>query len=372
MRQEGASADQYDIAIIGAGPVGMYAAFYAGMRDLRTLVLEALPRPGGQITALYPEKYIYDVGGFPAILGRDLVAALYKQSTQFGADFRFNEPVERLEWVERGRIRLVTPEGIYWSKAVIICAGLGAFEPNRLSVPGAAELEGRGVYYAVRKKDEFLGRRLLIVGGGDTAVDWALELRKWARSITLIHRFDYFEAHQRSVQALLESEVTVRICHELRAIQGDDHVRRAVIVDNRTGVESVLDVDAVLICIGLKANLGPIRHWGLELDGRYVRVNARMETNLPGVYAAGDIAKQAGVDKMNLIAHGFGEATVAVGYATRFIHPHARVFPGHSSRRKGMKYAPTPMRPAAVPQEKSTFTDTDARVESLEREMNDE
>jgi thioredoxin reductase len=335
-------ADPYDVAVIGAGPTGLYAAFYAGMRNLRTLVLEALPRPGGQITALYPEKYIYDVGGYPAILGRDLVAELFKQAGQFGADFRFNERVESLEVLEPGRLRLTTTEGVYFSRTAIVCAGLGAFEPNRLAVPGVAELEGQGVHYAVRRREDFLGRRLLIVGGGDTAVDWALELHRWAREVTLIHRFDYFEAHARSVQALFESPVRVLVRHELRAVRGDGRVREAVIVDHAAGVEKVLAVDDVLICIGLKPNLGPIQHWGLLLDGRHVLVNSRQETNLPGLYAAGDIAFQEGVEKMYLIACGFAQAALAVGYAARFICPKARVFHGHSSQRKGMRYAPTP------------------------------
>ncbi len=163
--------DEYDVTVIGAGPVGLFAAFYAGMRNLRTLVLEALPRPGGQITALYPEKYIYDVGGFPAILGRDPVSELYKQSNQFGADFRFNERVESLALLEPGHLRLTTTEATYSSRTAIIAAGIGAFQPNRLTVASAAEFEGRGVSYVVREREKFLGRRLLVVGGGDTAVD---------------------------------------------------------------------------------------------------------------------------------------------------------------------------------------------------------
>jgi len=334
--------DGYDVAIIGAGPTGLFAAFYAGMRNLKTLALEALSRPGGQITALYPEKYIYDVGGYPAILGRDLVAELYKQGSQFGADFRFNERVENLEVLEPGRLRLTTPEGVYFSKTAILCAGLGAFQPNRLSVPGAAELEGRGVGYIVREREKFLGRRLLIVGGGDTAVDWALELRNWAREITHIQRFDYFEAHQRSVAALYDSDAQVLTQHELKAIRGDGWVQEVTIFNNQTGAERILNVDEVLICIGFKADLGPIKNWGLALKGRNIVINNHMETNLPGVYVAGDIGLMDGEVSMNLIANGFGQATIAVGYASRFIHPEARVFHGHSSQRKGMKYAPTP------------------------------
>jgi thioredoxin reductase (NADPH) len=336
------SVGSYDVAVIGAGPVGLFAAFYAGMRNLKTLVLEALPRPGGQIAALYPEKYIYDVGGYPAILGRDLVAELYKQANQFGADFRFDERVEALEVLEPGRLRLTTTEGAYDSRTAILGAGIGAFQPNRLDAPGVAELEGHGISYVVREREKFLGRRLLIVGGGDTAVDWALELRHWASQVTLVHRFDYFEAHQRSVLALHDSPVNVLIQHELKSVAGNGRVQEAVVYDSVTGAERTLGVDDVLICIGFRADLGPIHDWGLRLDGRHVVVNHRTETTLPGVYAVGDLARPEDGVNMNLIAYGFGQAALAVGYANQFIHPQARLFHGHSSHRKGMKYAPSP------------------------------
>jgi thioredoxin reductase (NADPH) len=313
--------DEYDVTVIGAGPVGLFTAFYAGMRNLRTLVLEALPRPGGQITALYPEKYIYDVGGFPAILGRDLVAELYKQSSQFGADFKFGERVESLALLEPGYLRLTTNEASYSSKTTIIAAGIGAFQPNRLTVSGAAEFEGRGVSYVVREREKFLGRRLLVVGGGDTAADWSLELRNWASEVTLIHRFDYFEAHQRSVLALQDSQVKVHTQNELVCVSGNGVVERAVIRDNVTGDERTLFVDDILVCIGFRADLGPINHWGLDLDGRKIAVNRRTETSIPGVYAVGDVAQPEDGVNMNLIAYGFGQATLAVGYASHFIHP---------------------------------------------------
>ncbi len=340
---------EYDLAIVGAGPTGLFAAFYAGMRNLRTLVLEALSRPGGQITALYPEKYIYDVGGIPAVLGRDLVADLYKQGSQFGADFRFGERVERLDAIEPTRLRLATTEGVYSSKAAILCAGLGAFHPNRLDVPGVRELEGRGVSYVVRRREDFLGRRLLVVGGGDTALDWALDLRNWAREVTLIHRLEHFEAHERSVAALRDSSVPVLTGHELRAVKGDDWLREAVIVDNRTGVERTLKLDEALICTGFKADIGPIKDWGLALNGRHSLASPSLETSVPGVFAAGDIVVQEGVARMNLIATGFGHAALAVGQAARFVRPGASVFHGHSSQRKGMRYAPTPGAPEEPP-----------------------
>jgi thioredoxin reductase (NADPH) len=351
-----ADADGYDLAILGAGPTGLFATFYAGMRNLKTLVLETLSRPGGQIAALYPEKYIYDVGGLPAVLGRELVAELYKQANQFGADFRFGERVEELERIAPGELRLTTAEGTYVAKVAVICAGLGAFAPNRLDVPGAAELENRGISYVVRRREDFLGRRVLVVGGGDTALDWALELRQWAREVTLIHRFEHFEAHQRSVVAVRGSNVRVLTQHELKAVKGESWLREAVIADMRTGAEQTLGLDEALICIGFKADLGPMQNWGLALSGRHVLASAALETSLAGVFAAGDILLQEGVARMNLIATGFGHAALAVGQAARFLRPAAPVFHGHSSQRKGMKYAPTPgagEEPAADPEPKA-------------------
>ena len=334
----------YDVAIIGAGPSGLFAAFYAGMRDLKTIVFEALERPGGQLAALYPEKYIYDVGGFPAILARDLVQQLWKQARQFDAEFHFDEAVEHLEVEPETEHKLLhTRLGAYRAKTVVICAGVGAFEPNRLRVPGAAEFEGKGVHYIVRNKDIFLGRRLLIVGGGDTAVDWALELQNWAREITLIHRFDYFEAHERSVVALSQSKVHVLTNHVLRAVEGDDWVRAAIIGHTQLEDERRLEVDDILICIGFRSNIGPIKKWGLEIEKRAIRTNGHMATNLPGVYAAGDITLPEDAPKMNLIANGFAQAAIAINVANRYIYPKSRVFPGHSSQKKGMKYAPTPV-----------------------------
>jgi thioredoxin reductase (NADPH) len=194
----------------------------------------------------------------------------------------------------------------------------------------------------VREREKFLGRRLLVVGGGDTAVDWSLELRNWAREVTLIHRFDYFEAHQRSVLALYDSQVNVHTQNELVCVSGNGMVEQAVIRDNVTGDERALSVDDILVCIGFRADLGPINHWRLNLQGRKIAVNRQTETSIPGVYAVGDVAHPEDGTSMNLIAYGFGQATLAVGYASHFIHPKERVSHGHSSQRKGMKYAPAP------------------------------
>ena len=182
-------------------------------------------------------------------------------------------------------MQLTTAEGTYSSKTAIIAAGIGAFQPNRLNVAGASEFEGRGVSYVVREREKFLGRRLLVVGGGDTAVDWSLELRNGASEVTLIHRFDYFEAHQRSVLALYDSQVKVHTQNELMCVSGNGVVERAVIRDHVTENERTLKVDDILVCIGFRADLGPINHWGLNLQSRRIEVNRQTETSIDVTYS---------------------------------------------------------------------------------------
>ena len=321
--------DSFDLAIIGGGPTGLFAAFYAGLRGMRTVLIDALPELGGQLAVLYPEKYIYDVPGFPKILARDLVKLLVEQALQFNPTVRFEEQVTNLLPEPDGRITVATTGGSYGSRAVLIAAGVGAFAPNKLDAPGVARLEGKGVLYFVRSKAELAGKRLLIVGGGDSAVDWALNLQDTAQSITLIHRRDQFRAHEHSVRDLHASPTDIKLFYELREVHGVDRVEAATILNNQTGEEVVLPIDAVLLTLGFKADMGPIKNWGLSLEKRSLRVNSSMATTMPGVFAAGDIA--ATDIKLDLIAVGFGQAAVAVNAAKTYIDPKARLFPGHSS-----------------------------------------
>jgi len=321
--------DLYDVTIIGAGPTGLFAAYYAGFRGFRTKLIDSQPDLGGQITALYPDKYIYDVAGFPKILGKDLVANLVEQAMQYEPTVCLNEEVRTLQHGPDGIIELGTPLGRHRSRVVIITAGIGAFTPKTYRRPELDRYEGRGLYFAVRRKEEFRDKTLLVVGGGDSALDWALNLLPYARSITLIHRRDGFRAHADSVRKLFASPITVKVFYELWALRGDPNVEEAVIVNNRTGQEEVLRVDAVLAFLGLVSNLGPIAQWGLQLEGDAIVVNTKMETNLPGVYAAGDVVTFPG--KLKLIATGFGEAATAVNNAATYLDPQASAFPGHSS-----------------------------------------
>jgi thioredoxin reductase len=330
-RPKGETMDIYDILLVGAGPTGLYGAFYAGMREMRTMIIEALPEPGGQLAVLYPEKLIYDVAGLPRIQAKDLVRNLVEQIEQWHPTLCFSERATGLNRLEEGIWQVTTEKGMHYARTVVIAAGIGAFRPNRLDVPSIAQFEdGGGVHYFVQDKNPFYRKNLLVVGGGDSAVDWALNLKDYAKSVTLIHRREGFRAHESSLAQLAKSNVRVLTHYEIRRLEGGGVVDQAVIFDNRTDEETTIQVDAVLLNLGFKANLGAIKDWGLEFDGRYIRVNPRQETNLPGVYAAGDVCKQTDVEALNLISTGFGQAAMAVNHAFSYITGKS-VFPGHSS-----------------------------------------
>ena len=332
----------FDIIIIGAGPSGLFGAFYAGMRELSCLLLDVLPQPGGQITALYPEKKIFDTPGLPSIVGKDLVRNLMEQASQWDTAFALGEQAQTLQPVtlpeggEGWAIR--TDKAEHHARAVVIAAGIGAFRPMKLQNESIDRFEGRGVEYFVTDLNIYAGQKVMVVGGGDSAVDWALAIEPIAERVTLIHRREGFRAHDISVNRLKESRVDVRLFYELRELQGDDRLERAVIFDNRTDEDHILELDAVILALGFKADLGPIREWGLETIGRrYLKVNSKMETNLPGVYAAGDVALQEELDPLNLIVTGYGQVTLAVNYAYTRIKPGGKVFPGHSSEKMAGK-----------------------------------
>jgi thioredoxin reductase (NADPH) len=329
----------FDITIIGAGPTGLFASFYSGLRQMRTKIIEALPEPGGQLSVLYPEKLIYDVPGHPKILAQDLVTQLIEQCALFQPEFVYEQRIETVTRAtvageEVWRLGASTVEAHY-SRTVVITAGIGAFAPMKIDRPGIIDYEGKGVFYFVKDKRQFRGKRILIVGGGDTAIDWCLNLKDWAGHITLIHRRDQFRAHEASLASLRMTEIPIKTYHELKRVTGDGQVQAATIFDNRTGVEEDIDVDAVLVNIGFKAALGPIESWGVELaDNRHIRTDGFMETNLKGVFAAGDIAAVDGSEPLNLIVTGFAQAAIAANAAKRYVDPKSRLFPGHSSELK--------------------------------------
>ncbi len=321
--------DIYDVTIIGGGPTGLFAAYYAGFRTLRTKIIDSMPDLGGQITALYPEKNIFDVAGFPKILGKELVKNLVQQAKQYDPTICLDEKVLALEDVGEKLIRLGTDKGEHFTKVVIITAGIGMFTPRKYNKPQIDSYEGRGLHYFVKELEPFRGKNILIIGGGDSALDWALNLEPIAGKITLIHRRDGFRAHEDSVRQLFRSRAKVKLFYELKELNGDGFVKEAVIFHNKNNQVEKLEVDAVIACLGFISNLGPIAEWGLDLEEDSIIVNSKMETNRPGVYAAGDISTYPG--KVKLIVTGFGEAATAVNNAAKYINPKASVFPGHSS-----------------------------------------
>jgi thioredoxin reductase (NADPH) len=331
---ENSGKDIFDVTIIGGGPVGLFAAFYAGMRSMKVKIIDALPEVGGQLSALYPEKPIFDIPGFSQVLAKDLVGRLREQTLKFKPSLSLNERVVSLIRKDDHTFELKTNKRIHYSKTVIICAGIGAFAPNKLDVPGVGEFEERGLHYFVKDTSIFANKKVLVIGGGDSAVDWALSLKEIAKKVLLIHRRDRFTAHEESIRLLTSSSVEIKLNHELREVRGNQSVSEAVILDNKTMNEMVLQIDAVLINIGHKADLGPIREWGLELGRRSIMVNGNMETNIPGVYAAGDVATPTDSSSLNLIVVGFGQSALAVNLAKKFIDPNSSIFPGHSSENK--------------------------------------
>lgn len=310
----------------------MFAAFYAGMRQMSVTLIESMPQLGGQLAALYPEKYIYDVAGFPKVTAQELVDNLREQMKLFETNIRLEQKVLSVVKKEERLFEIVTDADTFHARAVIIAAGVGAFEPRKLELPEAAKHESANLHYFVGDMEKFRGRRVLISGGGDSAVDWALMLEPIASSVTLVHRRDKFRAHEHSVERLMQSGVQVVTPTEITALHGDAAIERVTLTHVKTGETSEVGVDDVIVNFGFVSSLGPISEWGLEIDGGSIVVDSRMESSIPGIFAAGDIATYPG--KLKLIAVGFGEAPTAVNNAKVYIDPDAKLSPGHSSNMK--------------------------------------
>jgi ferredoxin/flavodoxin---NADP+ reductase len=317
---------EVDVAIVGAGPSGLFAAYYAGFRGLSVAVIDTLPEPGGQISAMYPEKAILDVGGFPTIKGRDLVANLVAQAAPFAPLYLLGVRAEKLSYLDDRPVLHLADGTALVCGAVIITGGMGGFTPRPL--PAARAYAGAGIVYFVPRLADLVGHHVLIVGGGDSAFDWALALHPLARSVTLVHRRDRFRAHAATVGQVQALPIRVVVNAQVTALHGEDRVIAAEIAVDGGEVERV-PVDTVVAALGFTADLGPLAEWGLELDRRHVLVTSTMATNLPRVFAAGDIIEYPG--KVRLIATGFGEAATAVNNAAVAIDPAAHLFPGHSS-----------------------------------------
>jgi thioredoxin reductase (NADPH) len=319
----------FDLTIIGGGPVGLFTAFYAGMRQASVKIIESLPQLGGQLSALYPEKYIYDIAGFPKIRAQELIHNLKEQMSEFNPTICLDQAVNKLEKEPDGVFKLTTNTQTHYSRAIIITAGNGAFQPRKLELPGEEKYAQSNLHYFVDDLNKFAGKQVVIFGGGDSAVDWALMLEPIAEKVTLVHRRDKFRAHEHSVKTLNNSKVNVLTPFVPVELIGDKKIEQVLLEEVKGERKEIIDVDEVIVNYGFLSSLGPIKNWGLALEKNSIVVNSKMETNIEGIYAAGDICTYTG--KVKLIASGFGEAPTAVSNAKVYIDPTAKVQPLHST-----------------------------------------
>jgi len=328
--------DVKDITIIGAGPTGLFGAFYAGMRGASCRLIDNLDQVGGQLTALYPEKYIFDVAGFPKILAKDFVRGMAEQALQWKAPVHLGEKVIGLERAsENGKplFTIGTDRDVYTSRTVLIAGGIGAFTPRKLPLKDVDRWYGKGLYDRVLDLHVFTGKRVLLVGGGDSAFDWAVSLQGIAQRVVMIHRRDGFRAHAATIRQVLElcaaGKMELRTFWELKEIHGGDTIERVTIHNSKMKAEETVAVDCVIPQLGFISSLGAIADWGLDIEKGEIKVSQTMETNIGGVFAAGDMTTYPG--KLKLIATGVAEAAIAVNHAVHFINPAAKIEPGHSS-----------------------------------------
>jgi thioredoxin reductase len=309
-----------DVTIVGGGPVGLYGLYSAGLHGLSARLIERLPHLGGQLTALYPEKLIFDVAGYPAVRAQVLVEALKEQALQYGAEVCLGEEVRHLA-VDPEGVTITTSQRQYQSRTVVITAGIGEFRPRRLGTPEVDQHEGHGIHYTVHSLSSFDGRRVVVVGGGNSAADWALNLAGRAKSITVVHRRSSFQCHYDSARKLERGPFRLELDQELKNVElTDGHVSAVRLSRVGTGEDQWIPADEVIIAVGLVADLGPLRDSGLTIEGNEIPVTPTGETNLPRVYAAGDIVTYPG--KIKLIATGFGEVATAVYGTARWLGGH--------------------------------------------------
>jgi ferredoxin/flavodoxin---NADP+ reductase len=327
-----------DITVIGAGPVGMCTAFWAGMREADARIIDSLPELGGQLTTLYPEKWIFDVPGHPKVLARDLVDLLRVQALeQFHVQVHLETTAETISWEGSGDERLVvlhTNRGELRSRTVIIAGGHGAFEPKKLPGYDMTPWEGRGAHYLVGEKAAFKGKRVMIIGGGDSACDWVINLLDTASEVSLVHRRDGFRAHELTVGQVLEAaargDVAVHVPFQVKEVRGDGNVERVILFHSEDEAHEIeVEVDAILLQLGFKTALGPLKDWGFEVIKGAIAVDSVMKTSLDRVWACGDITTFDG--KLKLIATGFAESAIAVAQAVHEIRPEIKIQPKYST-----------------------------------------
>lgn len=316
-----------DVVVIGAGPVGLFAVFELGLLDLKCHLVDILDKPGGQCAELYPEKPIYDIPGFPVISGQELTDNLMKQIEPFGPQFHLNRMINTLEKLEDGSFKLLTDDGdVFLAKVVVVAAGGGSFQPKRPPVPAIEEYEGKSVFYSVRRMEEFRDQDLVIVGGGDSALDWTLNLAPLARSVTLVHRRDEFRGAPASVNEMrklvADGKVDLKI-GQIGGLEGADGQLSAVVLKTADG-EVKVPATRLLPFFGLTMKLGPVADWGLELNDNLISVDTeKFATSVPGIFAIGDINHYPG--KLKLILSGFHEAALMAQAAKKVVDPNERV-----------------------------------------------
>ncbi|MEA1937928.1 MAG: NAD(P)/FAD-dependent oxidoreductase [Pseudomonadota bacterium] len=331
------SIHQTDIAIIGAGPAGLFAAFECGLLKMKSHVIDALSAVGGQCVALYPEKPIYDIPGYPSIESCVLVEKLAEQAGTMQPVYHLGQQVTELTRIEGGWRLTTSTETVIEAKAVIVAAGVGAFGPNRPPLEGLEEYEDRCIHYFVKSRADFAGKKVLIAGGGDSAVDWALSLSEIAQSVAIVHRRNKFRAAPESAERLdrlaAEGKIQVVTPYQLAGLEGEGGKLTAVKVATLDGEEKIIEADQMLAFFGLKNEIGPVKNWGLELVGNQIKIDpASNATNLPGVFAIGDIASYPG--KLKLILSAFAEAARAAHSAFAVAFPDEAMHFEHSSSKK--------------------------------------
>ena len=332
-----ASVKSVDLLIVGAGPVGLFGAYYAGVRTLSTAVLDSLEEAGGQITAMYPEKAIFDVAGFPAIKGRELVDQLVQQASPFHPAYLLGHQAVGLERGDGGFAVTTASGHRIECRAIVITGGIGTFTPRPL--PTGGEYLGRGLVHFVPDPAAYADQDVVVVGGGDSALDWALMLEPISRSVTVVHRRGEFRAHQHSVELLKASSVRILTDAQVSGVRGDPDVTEVDVTVKGEGEPVTLACDKLVAALGFTANLGPLMEWGIDIQKRQIMTATTGQTSVPGIYAAGDIVDYDG--KVKLIATGFGEVATAVNNAFAYLNPGKSAFPGHLS-----DYAPEPGEPA--------------------------
>jgi thioredoxin reductase (NADPH) len=332
-----------DLTVIGAGPVGLATAFWAGMREASARIIDSLPELGGQLTTLYPEKWIFDVPGHRRILARDLVEELRRQALeQFDVPVHLETTAESISWEpdpedeSKQIVVLATTAGEMRSRAVIIAGGHGAFEPKKLPGFDMTPWEGRGAHYLVGEKSAFAGKRVLIVGGGDSAFDWVVNLLDTAERVSLVHRREGFRAHEATIKDVMDAhaggQVDLHVPFQIRHVAGDGEggIERVILFHTEDEAHEIeVEVDAILLQLGFKTALGPLRDWGLEIEKGAIVVDQLMKTNLHNVWACGDITTFHG--KLKLIATGFAESAIAVAQAVHQIRPEVKLQPKYST-----------------------------------------